>query len=287
MKKLVLLNVMLLTTAGLSRISAAPVLLIDPSTSSGVSTSLTGTTPYTVAAGSSWNQGAATYPSTLEYSDGSDATGVSAVADVTSSGSGWTLEFDSPSLNSFQGSIGSGVFADDPAEDAIYANVSGNGPGFLGMRITDLDFGTYDIYAAAAYIGSTSSNRPGGSTPSQQALWIFSGTTDNNLAYDPLTGQITGGGASGLAASEVLENSITSTWTENDNFGVIRVTVDASNPTLYVATSGDDFYNNNTADQRAWLNLVEVVTIPEPSTALLLFLSLAACLVLRRRRNIV
>ena len=150
------------------------------------------------------------------------------------------------------------------------------------MRVTGLANGIYDVYVVAGYIGSSTTRRPGaGSDVAHQGVWIFTGTTAN-LAYNG--GTLTGGGATAVAPSQVLENSVNSVWTENVNYEVLRVTISNTNPTLYVAASGAAAVVGNTsAEDRPWLNLVQVVAVPEPSSAMLA-LGAIGSLALRRRR---
>lgn len=275
--------------ASSSSLTLAQTLLIDPGTVSGVTTALSGSVPYSVAAGSSWNQGSANNYGTVKYSDGSAATGVSVVADVVElSGGSGTLSFGSPVVSVLQGNISSGVFADNPAENAIFSGGANNlTEGFLGMRITGLTAGSYDIYVAAAYIGGTVNARAGGSTPAQQAIWAFAGTSSVSLSYSG--GTVSGGGSSSLAPAEILENTSSVSWIEGNNYATIHVTLTGVNNTLYIATTGDPAlvtYNSTSQEERAWLNVVQIVSVPEPSSALLLGAGLGAlCLMLRPRKG--
>ncbi len=272
-----------------SSLTFAQTLLIDPGTGSGGTTALSGSVPYSVPAGSSWNQGSSNNYGAIKYSDGSTATGISVVADVVElSGGSGTLSFSNPVVSVLQGNINSGVFADNPAENAIFSGGANNlTEGFLGMRITGLAAGSYNIYIAAAYIGGTVNARAGGSTPAQQAIWAFAGTSSVSLSYSG--GTVSGGGVTSLAPSEILENTNSTSWVEGNNYESIQVTLTGANNTLYIATTGDPAlvtYNATSQEERAWLNLVQVVPVPEPSSTLLLGAGLGAiCFMLRPRKG--
>jgi len=255
--------------------SRADVLLIDPSTTtSGTATYTTADVPYAVPTTSVWNRGnngTYTTSGTLYYASGAAATGVTAVTDnlaFVGTGTG-IYNFSSPAVDAAAGNVVGGVFSTNPSNTGVVgSNISGLGYGGLATRVSGLAFGTYEVYVVTGYTGVNTNSRPGAASPAQHNVWAFEGANSSTLlttAYG--------------AADTRLENSTAASWVLDNNYAKITVTLDAANPTLYVISQGAQ----NDAN-RGWLDTIQIVAIPEPSSLALLGLS-AGILVSRRRRR--
>jgi hypothetical protein len=261
--------------------ASASVLLVNNGNKTGATT-LSGSAPYAAGSGAIWNNGGSpsitNFTSPLQYADGSTASGVNIVTDGDSLASGTAvLNFaTSPAVSELSGTAVGTVFNADPALDSVFVN---NANGVLGVKITGLPAGTYDVYVVAAYLGATANNRPAGSTPSRQAIWAFTDADLTTLTYTSSTGTM-----GTHLQDEILENSTASSWVTGNNYAVVPVTVSAAQPALYVALSaeaarvGPGTQNEN----RPFLNLIEVV--PEPSAVCGLLLGLPFIGLSRRRR---
>lgn len=260
----------------------AAMLLIDPSTSSSSSPTFPSgpSLPYPVATTDIWNSSSATSTwgtgGTIRYSDNSVATGVTITADALSTVTGppdtYLYNFSSPAVNNIGNGSISGVYATNPVNNAIYGSaqpgISGGSRGGIALKVSGLTFGTYDIYIVAAYTGTANSTTlPGAASAAQQNVWSFAGAESSTLEFNTYG-----------TANSLLENSTTAAWALDNNYAKITVTLDASNPTLFVVSEGAA----NDA-RRGWLNSVQIVPVPEPSTTALSALGLLA-LATRRRR---
>ena len=272
-----------MAAAAMSSTSAeGAILLLNPSTSVGTSTAHTGTAPYAVPTNATWNNGNTTYPASPLYADGSSASGISIISDgevITAGAALLDFAIGAAVSNSAGGTVATpSVFATTPAKDFVFSGSDNTADSVVGMRVTGLDPGTYDIYVVAAYSGSTTSAHPGNSNPSQQAVWVFSGSGDT-LAYDAAANTL-----GGRSRFDVMENGV-KTWTEGNTFALATVTIDAANPNLYIAASGAETATGLTAnsEDRGFINLVQVV--PEPGSAGLILAAGGLLLGTRRRRR--
>lgn len=254
----------------------AEVLLIDPSTVSGTTTFATANVPYSVSTASVWNRsntGNYATSGTLYYSSGTAATGVTAVTDALENlvlGSGTAVyNFSAPAVSTSAGNVLTGVFATNPSNTGVVGTSASNvGYGGLATKVSGLAFGTYEIYVVTGYTGATPASRPGAGSAAQHNVWAFEGGNFTTLQA----------GTYG-APDTLLENSTTASWVLNDNYAMITVTLDATNPYLYVISQGALNDSN-----RGWLDSIQIVAVPEPSYVVLLALSTSA-LFFRRRRS--
>jgi hypothetical protein len=133
--------------------------------------------------------------------------------------------------------------------------------------VSGLAFGTYEVYVVTGYTGVNSGSRPGNASPAQHNVWAFEGTFSPSLLTSAYG-----------AADTRLENSTAASWVLDNNYAKVTVTLDAANPTLYVISQGVQ----NDAN-RGWLDTIQIVAVPEPSS-LALLVSGATLLLIRRRR---
>jgi hypothetical protein len=255
----------------------AEVLLLDPSTVSGTTTFSPTSLPYSVPTSSVWNRGnngSYVTSGTLYYASGAAATGVTAVTDNLENlvvGSGTAIyNFNSPAVSASAGNVFGVVFATNPTNTGVAGTAASNvGYGGLATKVSGLAYGTYDIYVVTGYTGATAGSRPGGASPAQHNVWAFEGANFTTLQA----------GTYGTADT-LLENSTNASWVLDNNYAKITVTLDATNPYLYVISQG--FVNDS---NRGWLDSVQIVSVPEPSSLALLGLSTGALFFGRRRQK--
>lgn len=271
--------------------ASAQVLLFNAGGGTGINTGLTGSSPYSVAAGSTWNQGGATYTSPLKYANGDDATGVQIVGDggQVSSGSA-AITFAEANGSAVPGNVSSGIFSNAPALSSFYNGTGSSTVGVFGYRVSGLAYGLYDVYVVAAYTGQNSTSHPSSTVsanPARSGVFVFGGSAAASLSYNFSggTGSITGAGSS-VSSYQILTNKNNGSWEEDVNFERYQVAIDVTNPNLYVVVSADKSglgLGGSSPEQRAFLNMVQIVTVPEPGAAALL--GLAGVLVVFRRRR--
>lgn len=254
--------------------SHADVLLIDPSTTvSGTAAYPTANVPYAVPTTSVWNRGnngTYTTSGTLYYASGAAANGVTVVTDnLVNVGTGTNIyNFSAPAVDANAGNIVGGVFSTNPSNTGVVgSNVASLGYGGLATKVSGLAYGTYEVYVVTGYTGATVNSRPGASSPAQHNVWAFEGADFTTLQA----------GTYG-SPDTLLENSTTASWVLDNNYAKITVTLDALNPILYVISQGA--LNDS---RRGWLDSIQIVAVPEPSSFALLGLSVGV-LFLRRRR---
>lgn len=249
----------------------AQILLLDPSTTfvaPAQTTFASANVPYSVPTSSIWNRSSNGTFSAPVFSDGSGGGTITVAADeLQNAAVGAVYNFGSP-LTGNSGNVLTGVFTNNPTNNALWGGQASNvGYGGIGMKIGGLAFGTYDIYVVAAYVGSTTSTRPGAGSAAQYDIWGFAGTNLSTLTA----------GTYGTA-NDRLENSTTASWISSNNYTKLTVTLDASNPFLYLISEGA--VNDS---RRGWMNAVQIVSVPEPVAPILLSLG-AVALFIRRRR---
>ena len=255
----------------------AVIFLLDPSTAAGSNNAFASgpSQPYAVSSTDRWNSGSDSNFGPGVYSDGSSSVGVTVVTDslavVAGNPSAFEYNFtDAPDVSSIGQAGMAGVFSSNPTNNSIYGtNVSALGYGGVAAKITGLPSGTYDLYIVAAYTGSTAGTRPGAVNAAQNNVWAFtqpSGAT--SISY---------GGSGSYGAADRLENSVTASWTQGDNFSKITVTIDATNPDLYIISEGIA----GGTETRGWLSSIQIV--PEPSAFVLAAVG-AIGFITRRRR---
>lgn len=270
--------------------SHGQVLLFNPGDNTvGPSTLPDASTPYTVATNSIWNNGLFNLTN-LKYADNTNATGVEIKADGTQISSNTALiEFNNPSgVISSPGtpSVGEPIFNTDPSLDMGFFN---SPTSVLGYKFTNLPKNiAFDVYVVAAYVGQNSVNHPGRSSAASMAVFGFAGSDAATVTYTYSAGgaQITGAG-SPVNSFQVLTNTNNSTWIENNNFEKFQVTLTDDNPSLYVIVSAQQALAGmaTTAENRPFLNLVQIVAVPEPGVGAALACGIGLLAFARQRRR--
>lgn len=199
------------------------------------------------SAGTSWNkistaanddnQPVLDVTSGMLFADGSDATGVSVnlgVATGTIIGLGTQPTRNSP----LGGTHNSGIYATGSVgRDGVFAGTSVP----MGVQITGLAAGTYDVYLATR---NTSFNGD-----YKQISFAGAGTADANYDY-------TGYGSSTLT---FVASAAPSTWVQGESY--VKLTVNlAAGEALNIAVAGESGGNPD----RGIINALQIVSVPEP-----------------------
>lgn len=244
----------------------------------------------TVAAGqTSWNTiSSATPPSSLLYGDGTIATGVILGLGQESTGGNNVIDFSTGI-----GNIG----------------LAGNGGGTAGQKSL---FGTGSIYGEANNAANTAVGRDGffgggtatgtgatagaavgmslsGLAAGSYQVYVMARNTNSNIASNPKNIYASVGAGSGTFDFSLLTAMNQSnvgyasaatnpynTFVNGENYVEFTVTI-TEGQTLYLAVDGASGIDN-----RGFLNMVQVVAVPEPASALL---GVAGFLVAFRRRR--
>lgn len=235
---------------------------------------------------STWNNLDSTAaPSSLLYSDGSTATGVTLVIGSESASLANTIDYSTAAtinvtavdgtdsatpgnigLMSSPNSIyGNGTTSSNtaPARAGWLGNAGGSNDG-LGLRIDGLAAGEYAIFMLGRNTNSSATR----ATDFFAAAGSLAGTFD----YSALT--------AATAANSAVPNSNPAgydAFIAGENYVSIHVTL-ADGESLFLASDG----NPDGTELRGFMNMVQIVQVPEPSTSLLSLL--AGTLLFRRRR---
>ncbi|HWI57715.1 MAG TPA: immunoglobulin domain-containing protein, partial [Bacillota bacterium] len=232
---------LLLGGMGLTSASAASLLLDFGSTAV---TSADATKSPAFAAGAvpgtetSWNQITAD-TSTLVYSDGTAATGVS--IDLGRSAAGVdTIDFNDNgfTVSALGSAYNTGIYAGtSPVKDGIFGGSGSANNLALGLRINGLAAGTYTVYVHGR-------NTSQGQSATPERFYAKAGSSASAYAFS--TGDI-----NALVANSFPAN--TTSFVLGDNYGKLLVTLTAGQ-SLFLASEG-----TTGAELRGFFNTVEVV----------------------------
>lgn len=184
----------------------------------------------------SWNTVTAD-TSSLVYSDGSAATGVSIDLGRSTAGSD-TISFSDNgfSVNALGTSVNGGIYSGtSPVKDGIFGGSGGVNNLALGMRVNGLPAGTYTIYVHGR-----------NSNTALIASLLFYGT--NGASASTFSFSTNDATAFLLNSSPATTNS----FVQGDNFGVLTVTL-AGGESLYVACEG-----TVAAEMRGFFNAIQI-----------------------------
>jgi hypothetical protein len=223
---------------------------------------------------SSYNYGNTATLSSLVYGDGiTPATGVTVTIAAESVIGNNVINFASGPALSFSGVTGtaatSGAYSgNSPARQAVFRNgATGTQNAAMGAAITGLSAGTYSIYMVGR-------NTNGGATANPANFYLsVLGGSPTSFTFDgagnttQLTANVTHTAASLTAAT--FESGVS-------HAEFLNITI-AEGETLLLATEGTG------SDPRGFINSIEIVSVPEPSMALLPLASFGL-IAMRRRR---
>lgn len=256
---------------------AAPYLLTDPAHAIGGLS----------ASDTTWNNFNTASPSSLLLgSDGSAATGVSVVFGGESAVGSGVLDYTSTAAIRTNVNLGSGGGA--PGQQSLLGtgsiygtNTTSTAPGRLGwlgsgaanagsaigMRVDGLAAGDYTIYIMSRNTNSNVASLP-------MLLYLATGVTSNSFDFNLLSPgvQMNSGYTTGSYAGQFT------TFTQEDNYYAATISL-AAGQSLYLASDGTG------AETRGFLNMVEIVAVPEPSTLTLTLVSLSAIVAVCIRRK--
>ncbi len=208
--------------------------------------------------------------SDLVYSNGAAATGVSLTYGRSAIG-GKVLAFDGSngtisSSNALGVAFSQGQYAGNvPGKDGLFSGTSAQDIS-IGVRIDGLSAGSYELYL----VGRNTN------TSQQRTMDVFVSILDaSTLAYDFSDAQSKTILNEGQAGPD-------SEWSEGATY--VSWLVDLSEgDSIFIAFDGRDGGN----DTRGFMNAIQIVPVPEPSTVALLggLASFAAAVLVRRRRK--
>ncbi|MDR1191933.1 MAG: PEP-CTERM sorting domain-containing protein [Verrucomicrobiales bacterium] len=190
-------------------------------------------------------------------------------ADSVTLSFGYALNSTTASFNS-TGTIRSitagNLFGDvnQAANDFILIGNDGNQNAVLGLRISGLDAGTYELYMIGSHASTANTS---------MNFWATTANADeidiasDSFLTDPRT-----------IASPTIPNTKmdANTYAEDTNYAKLTVTL-AEDDVLTILSRGAG------SDKRGFFNSLQIVTIPEPSTCVLLGLGLLTLALLRRK----
>lgn len=256
---------------------ADPYLTLSPGHSTGV-----------IDAGQTlWNTiSSATPPSSLVYSDGTAATGVVLGLGQESVGSSNIISFSTAITNTALAGTGGGTAGQKNllTNNSIYGNDSSSTAagrdGFfggggstttgaaIGMSLSGLAAGNYQVL-----VMSRNTNSNSGSSPTK--IFTSVGAASGNFDFGALTATL----QSNIGYATATYTNQYETFVNGENYVAINFTI-AAGETFYLAVDGA----NDASERRGFLNMVQIVAVPEPGACILLSgsLLLFGC---RRRRQ--
>lgn len=264
--------------------AAAAVLSLDfGSSSTGTAASYTTYDPYHAASGDTgnltWNvRGTSDVTSdVLKWGDDTTATGVRYDLGVTSSTPGNTLVVlgTQPGTNGTLGNIfNTGIYGapaggggTSPARDGVYTSSGGLG---VAMQVSGLGAGTYDIY----YVGrNTNTNNGDPAYPYIQTMFAGTSSSSGNFNYNGYTSDVISYGTT---------NTQSTNWVKNGTYAKLTMTL-AAGQRLNLVFTGAPLGTPTNAENRGFLNSLQIVSVPEPAS--LGAIGGLGVLALRRRRR--
>jgi hypothetical protein len=200
----------------------------------------------------SWNQILNADNSSLVYSDGSAATGVSIVVGRSPAGVSNSVDYANKLISSsaLGGSATWGIYTNtSPVKDGIFATGNSSVPtNILGIRVDGLASGTYTLYISGR-------NTSTGFT-SPMRFFATNGASAGTFTFDtnttPSVVEVNSGTAIGSLPTQA--DATTSTFAYGDNCVHLVVTLN-SGESIFLAITGVD----SSAGFRGFLNAVEIV----------------------------
>ena len=212
-----------------------------------------------------WNRIQADTLSALEWSDGSAATGIT--VDLGGSSDATTLSLATVPTSSALGTqVNTGVYTNTSVgRDGIFVGTSGQSRQ-VGLQLGGLAAGLYEIYITGRNTSTGNSNSPTFrvGTSASAGNFNFTGYDAQMLTYP-----------AGVT-------SATAAWVEaggvGENYVIFSVSL-AADEFINVAVSG------SFGESRGFLNSMQIASVPEPSTLILMGGCFGALALNRRRRR--
>lgn len=229
-----------------------------------------------------WNHISSMTPPSLSYGNGSTASGISLTMGQESTPGNNTVDFSTAISNLALAGTGGGtagrqnllttgsIYGNNSsstavARDGFFGGGTGSVGSAVGLRVDGLASGQYLIYVMSR--NTNSNNSPGA------AMNVFANTGESSETFDFAS-------LSAFSQSNVTYASSGyagqySSFVNGENYVVIDVTL-GDNDSLFLAVDGTGTEN------RGFLNMVQIVQVPEPASAFLA--ATGFILFLRRRR---
>jgi hypothetical protein len=219
----------------------------------------------------------------LVYGDGSAATGITMDLGQETTGGNGTIDFGTNiasltlagsggAVAGQQSLLGTGsIYGDNTSStaagrDGFFGGGTATGTGTaIGLRLDGLAAGEYIAYVMARNTNSNAASYP-------MNLYSSVGGTSTSFSFSALTAEVQSNPSYASAGYSGQYNS----FVEGENFQAISFTI-AAGESFFLAVDG----GNDAVDRRGFLNALQIVSVPEPSVALLGSLGL---LFLFRRR---
>lgn len=233
----------------------------------------------------SWNTiNSATPPSSLAFGDGSEATGITLTLGQEASGGDNVISFSTAITNVALAGGGGGttgrqnlltvgsVYGDDSSStaagrDGFFGGGTATGTGAaIGLRLDGLAAGDYIVYVMARNTNSNVATLP---------MNVYAGTGASAGVFD--FGLLTARTQSNIGYPSAGYDDGYGTFIDGENHVGIALSIGAGE-SLFLAVDGAE----SAVERRGFLNMVQVVQVPEPSAALL---GAFGCLALVRRRR--
>jgi len=249
-----------LLALGLSVSASAQVLMLD---FGGTATDRSTNSPYHTVNGTysdgSWNNIGLVDPGSVVFGNGDTATGVSVTMGLNSGTTGTTINLATQPTNLLTGTAytaGSNIYTSNSiGRDGVFGGSSGTTTPWVGVQITGLAAGTYDVYVAAR-------NTNTGTAQSNYDQIVFAGkSVTGNFDFG-------GYGSGTLSYDGSSPTNASSSWVQEGNSGENYVKLSVSitaGEAINIAVQGD---GASGGANRGFLNAIQIVntsTIPEPS----------------------
>lgn len=221
--------------------------------------------PYHASGGSTannrWNTLGTADSSTLLYGDNTAATGVT--VDLGNSATSAISLAAQPANSANLGGgtlLGGGIYASTSvAKDGIFGTSTLR---YLGVQVGGLPSGTYDIYVMSRNTNTSNAHT--------QTAFVSTSLTGGDFTAGGQTATQT------ILTTAAGADGNQSAWEQNANYTRFTVTL-AAGEYLNIAVNGGG------SENRGFLNAIQIMEVPEPSTALLG--SLCGLFLMARRRR--
>lgn len=244
----------------------ASVLMLDFGPTVAAGGSLTNS-PYHAAdpgfTGATWNTvGTADVAAGLLYADGSAATGVALNLGAVLNSTTVTLGTQPGSSGALGSATNTGVYTDaSVGKDGIWHG-SGGQTTKLGVQVTGLAAGAYDIYVTAR-----NTNTGTGQPSDVETIYVGTGAAGSNIDTTSMSSET-------ISFATTSNNVAVGAWVDAENYFKFTVTL-AAGEALNVASGA--------GGARGFLNSIQVTLVPEPAS--LAMAALGGLLMLRPRRK--